>query len=653
MESEARTSFNGGALGSGMVALLLGLLALGCGDGLPEHEEPTASRLGLVPQRVDAAIRRSTQRLVHVATEGEEIVVTPEHPFAVASRGWVMAGALRTGDLLVSGERDVARVASLRVEELVEPIEVFNLTVAKSHAYLVGAPQLLVHNANCGSPSGSSERSSGERTAGARSPGEPPSSERTAESRQGEGAERSRGIVTRSEEARRAQIEEQIARAREKVKEQLAHYDEITRLLAREYRDGRITPDAAERERFDKLNEEIDNLHLAILDRTSDGEIARMGRAVNVVKRMEDVKGRGKDLIAARADTILPLVKEIDTLNYLVQDRLDRLAEGYSAEVVDGDRFRDSHESGVGTTPSLRADFQHTLNELRQQIDRARAETKVETAMVTLLGGALLAEIRLEKEGFVTSVRDFFSTKQGALERTEKSAEKRQQELEQRFGDLYDVKAEDGEVRLGIKPEAPGAMTIPELANRMDGVLAEGEPPYLGRAVRAAVDAHPDFEIKRDQSGKKRDRVVVPPARGLQVALTDTFTRLGRTRVAAAPLPPRERLLQAGLTAHRSIKVNDLKFSITRDARAAIDAEYHKSNNWLNSTPGLTREKVELLTRTVDVIVLCNSAAEMSQAIQEAKRQHAELLREWHNVKGGKTAKALERWATMVRTSGL
>ncbi len=439
----------------------------------------------------------------------------------------------------------------------------------------------------------------------------------------------------------RVKINEQVARVKAKVVEELRHYEAVSRVIAQEARAGRLSLSPADLERFDRLNEDADNLLLVIYEPEREDDISEAHRSTEMLKGINQVKQSGDDVLDGHAGTVLPLVEEIDTLNYLVQNRLDRLALGYKAELDDANRFASLHDSGVSTPESLGADYKATVKTLRNQIEHARAETKVETSMLTLLGAALLAEVQNKAEGVGKRVHKFFSTKSATRHRTEKSAAKRQQEITDKFGDFYDVTTAEGEVDMKLRPQGVGSVTIPELEERMDTVLADGKPRYMARAVRAAVDRSPDFERTDDRGpdGKKREGVGMTP---------ETCTRVIDPESAANPVAPRHRLLQAGLTADRDIKLNDLKFSLTRDAREAIDGEYEKSTSWFNPTQELTREKVALLTRTVDVIVLCKTADEMLQAIHEAQRQHDELWRERRQRNGGETAQTLERWAEAV-----
>jgi hypothetical protein len=103
----------------------------------------------LVPQRVTATAKKQTSQLVHVRTEHETLIVTPEHPFATPGSGWVPAGALSPGDVVVSARFGTVPVSAVHTETFPRSVPVFNLTVAPSHTYLVGANQVLVHNVNC------------------------------------------------------------------------------------------------------------------------------------------------------------------------------------------------------------------------------------------------------------------------------------------------------------------------------------------------------------------------------------------------------------------------------------------------------------------------------------------------------------------------
>jgi intein/homing endonuclease len=132
-----------------LVGWMVGLL-LGCAA---ERDAPfsghDATPLTLVAQRVTATVKKEAATLVRIETDGGVVVTTPEHPFATPEAGWIPAGQLAPGDRVVSARFGTARVVSARKEKPAQPVPVFNLTVARSHAYLVGADQVLVHNTGC------------------------------------------------------------------------------------------------------------------------------------------------------------------------------------------------------------------------------------------------------------------------------------------------------------------------------------------------------------------------------------------------------------------------------------------------------------------------------------------------------------------------
>ena len=81
----------------------------------------------------------------------EELVTTPEHPFAVASEtGWEFrcAGELEPGDLLVLANESVATVARTWRERAPpgQTFTTYNLEVEDFHTYFVGEKGIWVHN---------------------------------------------------------------------------------------------------------------------------------------------------------------------------------------------------------------------------------------------------------------------------------------------------------------------------------------------------------------------------------------------------------------------------------------------------------------------------------------------------------------------------
>ena len=87
-----------------------------------------------------------TNELVHVKTDGDEIVCTREHPFYVPVRGWTAACDLRAGDILVRSNGEYVVVEAIEHELLEYPITVYNFEVEDFHTYHVGSASVLVHN---------------------------------------------------------------------------------------------------------------------------------------------------------------------------------------------------------------------------------------------------------------------------------------------------------------------------------------------------------------------------------------------------------------------------------------------------------------------------------------------------------------------------
>ena len=130
------------------VAFLLAQL-FGCEGHGATAASSSRALAKLAPQRVSGTIQRHTRHLIHLQTERETLLVTPEHPFATLDSGWVAAGALSPNDWVVTGQSGAVRVAAVREEALRRPVTVFNLSVERTHAYLVGTQGVLVHNTGC------------------------------------------------------------------------------------------------------------------------------------------------------------------------------------------------------------------------------------------------------------------------------------------------------------------------------------------------------------------------------------------------------------------------------------------------------------------------------------------------------------------------
>jgi hypothetical protein len=72
------------------------------------------------------------------------IAATPEHPFWIRDRGWVLVRYLASGDVIQTFDR--RDVVVDYVEEQADELTVYNLEVEGFHTYFVGRRGLWVHN---------------------------------------------------------------------------------------------------------------------------------------------------------------------------------------------------------------------------------------------------------------------------------------------------------------------------------------------------------------------------------------------------------------------------------------------------------------------------------------------------------------------------
>ncbi len=79
-------------------------------------------------------------KLVHLITNGEEIITTDNHPFYVQGRGFINAGNLLVGDKLISVNGEDLFVEKHYIEETDVPVDVYNFQVEDHHTYFVGVP---------------------------------------------------------------------------------------------------------------------------------------------------------------------------------------------------------------------------------------------------------------------------------------------------------------------------------------------------------------------------------------------------------------------------------------------------------------------------------------------------------------------------------
>lgn len=85
-----------------------------------------------------------TDKVVHLTINGEVITSTLDHPFYVQDAGFVGAGDLYIGDKLLDAEGNTLLVEDMEVEELTEPVKVYNFKVDEFHTYYVGKQTVFV-----------------------------------------------------------------------------------------------------------------------------------------------------------------------------------------------------------------------------------------------------------------------------------------------------------------------------------------------------------------------------------------------------------------------------------------------------------------------------------------------------------------------------
>jgi hypothetical protein len=105
----------------------------------------------------DIFVHDGITKLTHIQyNNGDEIIATPNHPFYILNKGYIEAGSLRAGDILLLVNGKTVAVEAIQHEILEQPITVYNIEVADNHNYYVAQnltatseTLVLVHNAKC------------------------------------------------------------------------------------------------------------------------------------------------------------------------------------------------------------------------------------------------------------------------------------------------------------------------------------------------------------------------------------------------------------------------------------------------------------------------------------------------------------------------
>lgn len=90
--------------------------------------------------------RREVPKLVHLTVKDEQISTTIDHPFYISGRGFVNAGELKVGDMVLTASRERFSIERIRIEVLEKLEVVYNFQVEDFHTYFVGKHSLWVHN---------------------------------------------------------------------------------------------------------------------------------------------------------------------------------------------------------------------------------------------------------------------------------------------------------------------------------------------------------------------------------------------------------------------------------------------------------------------------------------------------------------------------
>ena len=87
-----------------------------------------------------------TNELVYVEVNGEIITSTPGHPYFVAEKGWVCAGALEIGDKVFLKNGCIEKIQSVKSKKTENPVKMYNFEVDDFHTYFVGNIGIFAHN---------------------------------------------------------------------------------------------------------------------------------------------------------------------------------------------------------------------------------------------------------------------------------------------------------------------------------------------------------------------------------------------------------------------------------------------------------------------------------------------------------------------------
>ena len=129
-----------------MILTALGLVAIEkikAGDKVVSMDPATFEKAEKI---VLETYRREVPELVHLTVKDEQISTTVNHPFFIKGRGFVNAGELKVGDMVLTASRECVSIERICMETLKKFEEVYNFQVENFHTYFVGRHSLWVHN---------------------------------------------------------------------------------------------------------------------------------------------------------------------------------------------------------------------------------------------------------------------------------------------------------------------------------------------------------------------------------------------------------------------------------------------------------------------------------------------------------------------------
>ncbi len=104
------------------------------------------SNLGIYDYKdVVEVYKNKAKGLCHIYTEKEEIVCTPNHNI-LTKTGWKEAKDITSNDYIKT-TTDFEKVNKIKIEELENEVDVYNLNVLCYHTYVIGNSLFIVHNA--------------------------------------------------------------------------------------------------------------------------------------------------------------------------------------------------------------------------------------------------------------------------------------------------------------------------------------------------------------------------------------------------------------------------------------------------------------------------------------------------------------------------